>query len=312
MSFLWQTSRLGCLQRFQLQPVARRLVRNPQSRAICTNTPQLNQRVYKPALQQLRRPFSTSIARRKEQRATRVRAQQKPQKYDEVDTHTPPSAPPRPSRSFNSPNIVVGGLVGACIGMFIYNSYVSGSLRTNPSSEAIAKQMWLNDNFIHSVRNMEEGRYYTIVTSAFMHSSLPHLAFNMLGLWGFGRTIVSCFGTPSFLVLYFGSVVAGGLLQNYMWMRRKQWNHGGLGASGGVLGVFAATACWMPYGTVGFLFVPMPMWIGAALTVGISVGGMQDPPLWMPTFGHADHLGGMAFGALWWLIAMRRGRLPRR
>lgn len=281
----------------------------PKAEQHCTNTPQLNQRVYKPALQQLRRPFSTSIARRKGQPSPRVRAQQKPQKYDELNTHTPRPAPPR---FFNSPNIVVGGIVGACIGMFIYSGYVNSTLKTNPSSEAIAKQMWLNDNFIHSLRNMKEGRYYTIVTSAFMHSSLPHLAFNMLGLWGFGRTIVLCYGTPSFLVLYFGSVVAGGLLENYMWMRRKQWNHGGLGASGGVLGVFAATACWMPHGTVGFLFVPMPIWVGAALTVGISVGGMQDPPLWMPSFGHAAHLGGMAFGALWWLVAMRKGRLPRR
>jgi hypothetical protein len=118
----------------------------PKAEQRCNNTPQLNHRVCKPALQQLRRPFSTSTARSKEQRAPQVRAQQKPQKYDEVDTHIPPPTPPRSSRFFNSPNIIVGGLVGACIGMFIYSSYVSSNLRTNPSSEAIAKQMWLNDN----------------------------------------------------------------------------------------------------------------------------------------------------------------------
>jgi membrane associated rhomboid family serine protease len=239
----------------------------------------------------------------------RVRAKQYRQKDNEDDGWEPSS--PRFSRFFNAPNIVVGGLVGACIGMYGYSALVSNAVRKNPSSEAIANHKWLQDHFIHSLKNVEEGRYYTIVTSAFMHQNPAHLAMNMLGLWGFGRPIVSVCGTPSFLVLYFGSIVAGGLLQNYMWERRKQHDIGGLGASGGVLGVFAATACWMPYGTVGFLFVPMPMWVGAAVTVGLSVGGMQDPPLWMPNFGHADHLGGMVFGALWWLVATRTGRFYR-
>jgi membrane associated rhomboid family serine protease len=202
--------------------------------------------------------------------------------------------------------------VGACIGMYGYAAFIQSAVRTQGSSEAIASLRWLHDHFIHSLKNMREGRYYTIVTSAFMHQSILHLTVNMVGLWGFGRTIVLAFGTPSFLGLYFGSVIAGGLLQNYIWERRSQYDMGGLGASGGVLGVFAATACWMPHGTVGFLFVPMPMWVGLALMVGISVRGMQDPPLWLPTFGHGDHLGGMAFGALWWLVAMRRGRIYRR
>jgi membrane associated rhomboid family serine protease len=174
----------------------------------------------------------------------------------------------------------------------------------------MAKMQWLHDHFVHSLKNMKDGRYYTLVTSAFMHQSIMHLAMNMIGLWGFGRLIVSGFGAPSFLVLYFGSVIAGGLTQNYVWEKRGQWNAGGLGASGGVLGVFAATACIVPRGQMGFLFIPMPMWLGAALMVGLSVGGLQDR--WLPTFGHADHLGGMAFGALLWLMALRRGRYYRR
>ena len=309
MSFLRQTSSLGRLQRSQLQPITRCLVKTaPRTEQHYTNTLQLNPRVNSPVLHHLRRPFNTSISRARGEPSPRVRAKQYRHKYDEDDDWEPP---PRFSRFFNAPNIVVGGLIGACIGMYGYAAFISSAIRTQGSSKAIASQRWLHNHFIHSLTNMKEGRYYTLVTSAFMHQSLLHLTMNMIGLWGFGRTIVLAFGTPSFLVLYFGSVVAGGLLQNYMWERRSQYGMGGLGASGGVLGVFAVTACWMPRGTVGFLFVPMPMWMGAALMVGISVGGMQDPPLWLPTFGHADHLGGLAFGACWWLVAMRRGRFYR-
>ena len=205
---------------------------------------------------------------------------------------------------------MVGGLVGACVGMYAYTVFVEYELRTTASSGAIATKRWLNDHFIHSLRNMKEGRYYTIVTSAFMHESLLHLAMNMVGLWSFGRVLVSGIGVPSFLVLYFGSVIAGGLTQDYIWEKRDMWNAGGLGASGGVLGLFAATACIIPRGQMGFLFIPMPMWAGAALMVGLSVGGMQDR--WLPGLGHAAHLGGMAFGAFWWLVAIRRGRIYRR
>jgi membrane associated rhomboid family serine protease len=199
--------------------------------------------------------------------------------------------------------------VGACIGLYGYAALVSSAVRTQASSEATARMQWLHDHFVHSLKNMKEGRYYTLVTSAFMHQSVMHLAMNMIGLWGFGRLIVSSFGAPAFLVLYFGSVIAGGLTQNYVWEKRGEWNAGGLGASGGVLGVFSATACVVPRGQMGFLFIPMPMWLGAALMVGLSVGGLQGH--WLPTLGHADHLGGMAFGALWWLIALRRGRYYR-
>jgi membrane associated rhomboid family serine protease len=192
--------------------------------------------------------------------------------------------------------------------MFGY-AMVTFSVRTEAPSDAIAAQQRLTDHFIHSLRNIKEGRYYTIVTSAFMHANLGHLGLNMLALWGFGRLAVSMFGVPSFLVLYFGSIIAGGMAQNFYWERKKQWSAGGVGASGGVSGVFAAAACALPHGRMSLLIIPMPLWIGAALMVVMSVGGMQEQ--WLPSFAHADHLGGMAFGALYWLVALRRGRLHR-
>ncbi|KAE9374549.1 hypothetical protein N431DRAFT_405343 [Stipitochalara longipes BDJ] len=299
MNFLRQTSKLGCLRASRLPPIARML---------------LNPGVKSPHLQLSRRPFNTSTSRPTyfqpgDREAPEAKSRQSRKERDGED-HWDAPPPPRFNRYFNTPNIVVGGLVGACIGMYAYTVFITYELRTKASPRAISAQRWLADNFIHSLKNVKEGRYYTSVTSAFMHQSLLHLAMNMVGLWGFGRLMVSGIGAPSFLVLYFGSVVAGSLAQEYIWDKRGLWNAGGLGASGGVLGVFAATACIMPRGQMGFLFIPMPMWVGAALMVGLSVGGMQDR--WLPGLGHADHLGGMAFGSLWWLIAIRRGRFYRR
>ena len=143
--------------------------------------------------------------------------------------------------------------------MYGYYELVKRAVDLNPSTETIAALRGLGAHFVQSPENIKEGRYYTIVTSAFMHNNLMHLLFNMIGLWSFGRPIVSIFGAPSFLVLYFGSVVAGGLFQNYTWEKQRQWNVGAMGASGGVLGVFAATTFMNPRATMALFFIPMPM-----------------------------------------------------
>ena len=178
----------------------------------------------------------------------------------EPDTHDEDSVNWKPPpRYFNAPNIVVGSIVGICIGMFGYSQLVRMEVASKSSLESIAAMRALNAHFVHSSENIKQGRYYTIITSAFMHGSVIHLLVNMIGLWSFGRLAASIFGAPSFLVLYFGSIITGGLAQNYVWEQRKQPNIGGVGASGGVLGVFAAMACIMPRRSMTMLFVPMPM-----------------------------------------------------
>jgi membrane associated rhomboid family serine protease len=291
----------------------------PRYHEFQVNTPQLNRRIESPALQQLRRPFNGSATRltyfQKGDRRIPLGSVQSPKQQpkprheynEDYDDPFPPPPPPPPPRFSKAPNTVVGGLIGICVATYGYSDFVTKAVASNASSESIAALRALDTYFVQSPKNMKEGRYYTLITAAFMHKNLMHLVFNTIGLWSFGRPVVSLFGAPSFLVLYFGSVVAGGLFQNYVWESQNQWNVGAVGASGGVLGVLAATACVMPKCPMSVFFVPMPMWMGLAITVGISVGGLQGR--WLPSLGHADHLGGMAFGVVWWLVAMRRGRI---
>jgi membrane associated rhomboid family serine protease len=168
-------------------------------------------------------------------------------------------------------------IVGTCIGVFVYGGYLTTmdqAFHTNATREALDKFRRL---FTHTLKGWDEGRYYTIITAAFMHSSLPHLAFNMFAIWGFGRLFISGFGLPSFLGLYFGSAIAGGIAQTYIWKRNGSPPEiGEVGASGAALGLFMATACVMPWGRMAMLFIPMKMWQGAVLSVIITGGGLQD------------------------------------
>jgi membrane associated rhomboid family serine protease len=252
MSFLRMTSSLVGRQRCHLSPIEVVFIRN-------TRNVELNPRITSPTLQQLRRPFSTSLLRlsyfQPGDRGAPLRQRKLQQLQDELgepDRHDEDSVNWKPPpRYFNAPNIVVGSMVRICIGMFGYSQLVRMEVASKSSLESIAAMRALNAHFVHSPEN--------IITSAFMHSSVIHLLVNMIGLWSFGRLAASIFGAPSFLVLYFGSIITGGLAQNYVWEQRKQSNIGGVGASGGVLGVFAAMACIMPRRSMTMLFVPMPM-----------------------------------------------------
>lgn len=50
------------------------------------------------------------------------------------------------------------------------------------------------------------------VTSMFMHGSLPHLLFNMLGLYMFGSALEKIWGMKKFLFFYFSAGIGAGII----------------------------------------------------------------------------------------------------
>src|SRR5579864_3576420 len=56
------------------------------------------------------------------------------------------------------------------------------------------------------------GRPWTIITYMFLHGSIMHILFNMLGLYFFGPRVEQRLGSNRFLWLYFLSGIAGALL----------------------------------------------------------------------------------------------------
>ena len=140
---------------------------------------------------------------------------------------------------------------------------------------------------------------WQLVTSAFLHGSLMHIAFNMYALYAFGGMIERALGARRFIWLYAASVITAGLVQlAVVTAALEQGVSPTVGASGGVFGILLAFAMLFPHSRVLLLFPPIPMkaWVLVAgyaiieLTSGV-MGTSQG-------VAHFAHLGGMLGAAI--------------
>ena len=138
---------------------------------------------------------------------------------------------------------------------------------------------------------------WQLVTYAFLHGSLLHLAFNMFALYMFGGAIERVFGGKRYLVYYFMSVLAAAVTQLLV-AALSGGVYPTVGASGGVFGLLLAYAIYFPRSRVMLLFPPIPMparvfvVIYAVLELYLGVTGSQEG------VAHFAHLGGMLGGYL--------------
>ena len=155
----------------------------------------------------------------------------------------------------------------------------------------------LQDLYALSAAGMEEGRWWQLITHAFLHGNIWHLLFNMVALWFAGRIVERVMGTGRFLALYAASAVAGGLAQILL----EGGNIPLLGASGAVCGVILAFATMFPEAQiVVLLFFVIPLKFRAKY-LGWGLAGSSLLFLLVgfePWIGHAAHLGGCAAGYL--------------
>jgi membrane associated rhomboid family serine protease len=86
------------------------------------------------------------------------------------------------------------------------------------------------------VAGVADGEYYRLVTAAFLHAGLLHLAFNMFALASLGPVLESALGRSRFLVLYLLSALGGSTLSFLL----AAPNTFGVGASGAIFGLFGA------------------------------------------------------------------------
>ncbi|GAA0940787.1 rhomboid family intramembrane serine protease [Actinocorallia libanotica] len=81
-----------------------------------------------------------------------------------------------------------------------------------------------------------EGEYYRLLTSAFLHNGVTHLALNMWALWAVGQSLELWLGRSRFLVLYGVSALGGSTLV-YL---ASPYLSNTAGASGAIFGLFGA------------------------------------------------------------------------
>jgi len=203
---------------------------------------------------------------------------------------------------------VVATLVGANIVVFL----LWQAARTQPDL-----QVFMVRNFLVSAVHVANGRWWTLITSAFSHFELWHIALNMIVLWSFGTLLERILGWRSFLGLYMVSAVVASVshcLVSALLLGKPA--QAALGASGAVSAVLLVFALLFPREKILiFGIIPIPALVGALLFIGLDVFGLmaQRAGGGLP-IGHGAHLGGALTGFLYWAFVLRQrfaGRFDR-
>lgn len=159
-------------------------------------------------------------------------------------------------------------------------------------------------------------RWWQPLTYQFLHdpSSIAHVAFNMIFLWVFGRSVEGRIGPWWFAAFY---LVGGAVAALGQWMVSSNPM---IGASGAVAGATGAYAALFPRSTVrvlviffliGIYEVPSLLFVGIyvaidALNQGLNFLGRSKEPV-----AYAAHLAGYAWGAGVAILLLATRLLPR-
>lgn len=155
---------------------------------------------------------------------------------------------------------------------------------------------------------VDSGRFmpWQLVSYGFLHGSIGHLFFNMLGLWMFGAELERIWGGKRYLQFYFACILTAALTQLLVGLIA-----GGaptVGASGALFGLLMAFGMMFPNRIIMPLFPPIPMKakifvaVFGGLELLFGVTGTQSG------VAHFAHLGGMLGGFL--MIRYWRGQAP--
>ncbi len=188
--------------------------------------------------------------------------------------------------SLNLPPITLGLLI-ACVAVFFGQQSYGDTI-----TEQFA--LWPFGPLFH---------IWQLLTYFFLHGSLQHLIFNMLGLVTFGSDLERLWGPRRYISLILISTIAAALIQQAV-----SYSSGAqfptVGASGGIYGLLLAFALTFPNRTLTLIFPPIPM---KARTFALVFGGIE---LFSGVTGsvagvaHFAHLGGM-LGALILMLLWR-------
>lgn len=167
------------------------------------------------------------------------------------------------------------------------------------------------------------------ITYMFLHSSSSffHILFNMFALWMFGSTLENLWGPGRFLIFYLVCGLGAGITQvlaltydlsQYTAMYEigkisadelyMMINVPTLGASGAVMGIFAAFAYTFPNSQMIILPIPFPIkakWALLGLAALDLIGGVSSASTGI---AHFAHLGGAAVGIIIVMIWNRNNR----
>ena len=179
--------------------------------------------------------------------------------------------------------------------------------------------MWLTEKIALWPVNSEQFSPYQVVTHMFAHSSYAgnelqsspvfiHILFNMFGLFMFGRILENVWGPKRFLFFYLACGIGAAVTHLIM-----QYIMGGdapaVGASGAVMGIFAAFAYLFPNTELIMIPIPIPVkakWVALIYILIDLFGGIGR--IAGDNIAHFAHLGGALTGFIIVLIWNKTNR----
>lgn len=149
------------------------------------------------------------------------------------------------------------------------------------------------DRFKFQVGRVKSNEKIRLLSSGFLHVDWLHLILNMYVLYIFGDIVASLLGSVSFLLVYFGSLLAGNVYAlNY---HKDEPYYSAVGASGAVSGIVYASILLYPGMSLYLFFIPIPI-PGYIFGVGYLLYSIYGMKKQLGNVGHAAHLGGAIGG----------------
>jgi membrane associated rhomboid family serine protease len=187
----------------------------------------------------------------------------------------------------------------------------------------------VEDVFALHYLNSELYKPWQLLTYMFLHSpsNFFHILFNMFALWMFGSTLENLWGPKRFLIFYLLCGLGAGLvhmgamavdvngykqalLDNRMSVEEFKFlvDIPTLGASGAVMGIFAAFAYTFPNAQLFILPIPFPIkakWALLGLVVLDLFGGISNQ---QSGIAHFAHVGGAVVGIILVILWNKKNR----
>jgi membrane associated rhomboid family serine protease len=217
---------------------------------------------------------------------------------DDVDRAARTVRTPRTSvgaRLMQSPPYVTITLVALNVAAYLATGLQSGGTLRDPTGSKLFLDWQLFPQAVH-----DQHDYYQLITSAFLHLSLLHIAANMLALAFVGPALEQLLGWWRFAALYLISAL-GGSAAIYAFDFPRGFT---AGASGAIFGLFGA--CVVLVRRLGL----DPQWLIGTIVLNFIL------TFSVPNISKFGHIGGFVTGALLGLaiggLPSMRQRIPTR
>jgi len=167
-----------------------------------------------------------------------------------------------------------------------------------------------------SLNGLAHGWLWQLFTYQFLHAGPVHLFFNCWAIYVFGHDVEDALSRKSYLTLYLGSGVVGGLFQTLAGLLLGGYHSAPVvGASAAAFGLVAAYAMLFPDRQILLFFIlPLRAKYLLILSALLALYGILRPG---DGIAHAAHLGGMFMGfffvryAIHWHWQWPRFRRPQ-